>query len=98
MPIVLFGVAAFLVGMALGLFFRVIVLIAAVGMSAIAIVAFGLQLGMTFWFIFLVTAMAVTALQMGYLAGAFIGVFATKSKSRKNRADIEAAIRRPSRR
>jgi hypothetical protein len=98
MSIVLFGIAAFLIGMALGLFFRVFVLIPAVVMAVTAIVAFGLQLGMTFGITVLVTVMAVTALQFGYLAGACIGVFASKSKARKSRADIEAAMRRPSRR
>jgi hypothetical protein len=53
---------------------------------------------MTFGITVLVTVVAVTALQFGYLAGAFIAVFASKSKARKNRSDIEAAMRRPSRR
>jgi len=98
MPIVLFGIAAFLIGMAIGLFFRVVVLIAAVVMEATAIVVFGLQLGMTIGITVLVAVMAVTALQFGYLAGAFIAVFALKSKARKSRSDVEAVMRRPSRR
>ena len=93
MPIVLFGIAAFLIGMAIGLFFRVVVLIAAVVMEATAIVVFGLQLGMTIGITVLVAVMAVTALQFGYLAGAFIAVFALKSKARKNRSDVEAVMR-----
>ena len=84
--------------MAIGLFFRVVVLIAAVVMEATAIVAFGLQLGMTIGITILVAVTTVTALQFGYLAGAFIAVFAFKSKARKNPSDIEAAMRRPSRR
>ena len=48
MPIIIFVIAAFLVGMALGLFFRVLILIPAFVMSAIVIVAFGLQFKMTF--------------------------------------------------
>ena len=91
MPIIIFVIAAFLVGMALGLFFRVFILIPAFVMSTIAIVAFSFQLGMTFGVTLLLMAMTITALQTGYLAGAFIGVFAMKSKVRKNRSDIEAA-------
>jgi hypothetical protein len=90
MPIIIFVIAAFLVGMALGLFFRVFILIPAFVMSAIAIVAFGFQYRMTFGVTLLLMAMVVTAVQTGYLAGAFISVSAAKSKARKNRSDIEA--------
>ena len=92
MPIIIFVIAAFLVGMALGLFFRVFILIPAFVMSAIAIVAFGFQFRMTFGVTLLLMAMVVTAVQTGYLAGAFISVSAAKSKARKNRSDIEARI------
>jgi len=98
MPIALFGIAAFLVGMALGLFFRVFILIPAFFVSVIAIFAFSLQFSMTFGATIIVGAMTVAALQMGYLAGASIAVLATKSKARKSRSDVETALRRPSRR
>jgi len=86
MPIALLGIAAFLVGMALGLFFRVFILIPAIVVSVTAIIAFSLQFSMTYGAIILVAAMAVAALQMGYLAGASIAVLTTKSKARKNRS------------
>ena len=97
MPIALLGIAAFLVGMALGLFFRVFILIPAIVVSVTAIIAFSLQFSMTYGAIILVAAMAVAALQIGYLAGASIAVLTTKSKARKNRSDVETAMRRPSR-
>jgi len=97
MPIALLGIAAFLVGMALGLFFRVFILIPAIFVSVTAIVAFSLQLSTTIGATILVAVMAVAALLMGYLAGASIAVLTTKSKARKNRSDVETAMRRPSR-
>ncbi len=98
MPIALLGIATFLIGMALGLFFRVFILIPAIVVSVTAIIAFSFQFSMTFGATILVAAMAVAALQMGYLAGASIAVLTTRSKARKNRPDVETAMRRPSRR
>ena len=88
MIIVTFGVAVFLIGAILGLRFRVVVLIAPIIIGFVAIVAVGIAFGSGAGFILFVVFLGLTALQLGYVAGAVIGCFATKSHVREDSAEI----------
>lgn len=98
MPLVIFGIMTFLIGMILGLFFRVFVLIPVLIISFAAIAIVGFELAETLRVILLVACLGVTALQVGYVAGSLISVFAAESKARKKRSAIDAAVRRLARR
>jgi hypothetical protein len=82
MIIVAFAVTTFLIGAILGLRFRVVVLIAPVVIGFVAIVAVGIASGNSAGFILFVVFLGLTALQLGYVTGAVIGCFATKSHAR----------------
>jgi hypothetical protein len=58
-----------LVGVALGLRFKVLVLVPAVTLFTILAIMVEIGLGENFWSIILMTAAVVTAFQLGYLAG-----------------------------
>ena len=90
MIIVAFAVTVFLIGAILGLRFRVVVLIAPVIVGFVAIVAVGIASGNGAGFILFVVFLGLTALQLGYVAGAVIGCFATKSHVREDSAEIIA--------
>jgi hypothetical protein len=80
MIIVAFAVTVFLIGAILGLRFRVVVLIAPVIVGFVAIVAVGIASGNGAGLILFVVFLGLTALQLGYVAGAVIRCFATKSQ------------------
>jgi hypothetical protein len=90
MIIVTCAVTAFLIGAILGLRFRVLVLIAPVIIGFVAILAVGIASGSGAGFILFAVFLGLTALQLGYVAGAVIGSFATRSHARENTAKIIA--------
>jgi hypothetical protein len=90
MIIVTFAVTVFLIGAILGLRFRVVVLIAPFIVGFVAIVTIGIASGSGVGFILFVVFLGLTALQLGYVAGAVIGCFATKSPAREDSAEIIA--------
>ncbi|HUL90519.1 MAG TPA: hypothetical protein VLU23_20340 [Pseudolabrys sp.] len=94
MIIAMFALTVFLIGGVLGLRFKVFVLVAPiiVGIAAIFIIglAFGSSAGFTLFIIFL----GITALQMGYVAGAVIGCFAVKPRAEKESPNIVAVAPR----
>lgn len=61
----------FLVGAALGLRFRVLILVPAVGFSAAVVAAGGFVNGESLWRLALLLVVGVTAIQLGYISGAF---------------------------
>ena len=90
MIIVTFAVTVFLIGAILGLRFRVVVLIAPVIVGFVAIVGIGIASGSSAGLILFVVFLGLTALELGYVAGAVIGCFATKSHTREESAEIIA--------
>ena len=73
-------------------------LIAPVIVGFVAIVAVGIASGNGAGFILFVVFLGLTALQLGYGAGAVIGCFATKSHAREDSAKIIVIEPRLSRR
>jgi hypothetical protein len=65
----------FLVGVMLGLRFKVLILVPAIGFSALGIVANGIVIGESLWRLALVAVVAVTAIQLGYVGGTIAQVF-----------------------
>jgi len=90
MIIVAFAVTVFLIGAILGLRFRIVALIAPIIVGFVAIVAVGIASGNGAVLILFVVFLGLTALQLGYVAGAVIGCFAIKSRAREESAEIIA--------
>jgi hypothetical protein len=88
MIILTFAVAAFLIGAILGLRFTVFALIAPIIIGFAAIVAIGIAAGSSVGLILFVVFLGLTALQLGYVAGAVIVCFATRPHARKDSAEI----------
>ena len=63
------------IGSALGLRFRVLVLLPVILLGLIVCTAYGLAQGTTIWSITLTNMVGVTCLQFGYLAGALLEIF-----------------------
>ena len=61
------------IGSALGLRFRVLVLLPAILLGLIVMTACGLAQGATIWSITLTNVVGATCLQFGYVAGALLG-------------------------
>lgn len=80
----MFALTAFLIGAALGLRFKVFVLIVPVVIGLAAIFGIGIAFGSSAGFIMLVVFLGLTALQMGYVVGAVIGCFAVKPRAEKD--------------
>jgi hypothetical protein len=60
------------VGIALGLRFKVLVLVPAIALTAIFVLIIGIARGGSFWSIVLVMVIVGTAIQLGYLVGIFL--------------------------
>lgn len=88
MTILVFAVAAFLVGVLLGLCFKVFVLLPVITVSLAAIGGVGFKYESSIGFILLVIFMGLTALQMGYLFGTVVGVYAADAHKQKGRSGI----------
>ena len=92
MTILGFVTVVFLIGAMLGLCFRVFILFPAVIIGAAAIIGVGFGYENSLGYILFVVFLGVTALQMGYLFGAVIGVSAAEANKQKRRsAVIESA-------
>lgn len=89
--IIVFAATVFLIGATLGLRFKVFVLIVPIIFGLVAIVGAGIASGNGAGFILFVAFLGLTALQMGYVAGAVIGCFAVKQRAPKDPAEIVAA-------
>ena len=83
MIIAMFALTVFLIGGVLGLRFKVLVLVAPIIVGIAAIFIIGLSFGSDAGFILFVIFLGITALQMGYVAGAVIGCFAVKPRAEK---------------
>ena len=59
----------FLVGAVLGLRFRVLILVPAIGLVAAGVTANGIVIGDSLWRLALVMVVAATAIQLGYVGG-----------------------------
>lgn len=92
MTILVFAVAAFLVGVLLGLYFKVFIVLPVMAVSLAAVVGVGFKHDSSFGFVLFIIFLGITALQMGYLFGSFIGVYVVEAKQQKRRTGtIEAA-------
>src|SRR5262249_5510308 len=81
------------VGTILGLRFKVMILIPAIGIDSIAILGAAFAQGDNRWSTFVVVLSAGTALQIGYLAGTVISFAAAKS-SAPTSENIVAAVQK----
>jgi len=89
--IIVFAATVFLIGATLGLRFKVFILIVPIIIGLVAIVGVGIASGNGVGFILFVAFLGLTALQMGYVAGAVIGCFALKPRAPENPSGIVAA-------
>jgi hypothetical protein len=76
---------AFLLGALLGIKFRVLILIPALGATVPAVVATGIARGDAAWAILITLAAAFSSLQVGYLCGATTQCAFANSLARANR-------------
>jgi uncharacterized phage infection (PIP) family protein YhgE len=83
MTILVFAVAAFLVGALLGLFFKVFIVLPVMTVSLAAVVGIGFKYESSFGFVLFVSFVGITALQMGYLFGSMIGVYVAEANGQK---------------
>lgn len=88
MIIMTFAVTAFLIGAIVGLRFNIFALIVLVIFGFAAVVAIGIAAGSSIGLILFAVFLGLTALQLGYVAGAVIGCFATRPHARKDSAEI----------
>jgi hypothetical protein len=65
----------FLVGAVLGLRFRVLILVPAIGLSVAVAIANGIVLGESLWRLALVTVVVAMAIQLGYVLGTVAQLF-----------------------
>jgi hypothetical protein len=65
----------FLVGAVLGLRFRVLILVPAIGLSVAVATANGIVLGESLWRLALVTVVVAMAIQLGYVLGTVAQLF-----------------------
>ncbi len=94
MTILVFALAAFVVGVLLGHCFKVFILLPVIIVSFAAIIGVGFKYESSFGFVLFVTFLGITALQMGYLFGSVIGVYVAKANERKRRSGIIEAAQR----
>jgi hypothetical protein len=70
-----FASICFLVGLVLGLRFRLLILVPAIGFSLLGVTANGVVTGESVWRLALVAVVAATAIQLGYVGGALAQLF-----------------------
>jgi hypothetical protein len=94
MTMLVFAVAAFLVGMLLGLCFKVFVLLPVIVVSLAAIAGVGFNYECSVGFVLFVMFLGMTALQMGFLCGSVIGMYyADTLQQRRHSGVVETALR-----
>ena len=91
MTILVFAVTAFLVGVLLGLRFKVYIVLPVIIVSLAAIVGVGFKHDSGFGFVLFVTFLGITTLQMGYLFGSLIGVYVVAARHKRPAQTIETA-------
>ena len=85
---------AVLIGAMLGLRFKVFILVPAISISSVAIFGIGIAHGSGIWSVLLAAFLAITALQIGYLAGATVHFGITRARVRKDASGIIAVPQR----
>ena len=88
MTILVFVVAAFLAGALLGLWFKVFIVIPVMTVGLAAIVGVGFKYESSFGFVLFVIFLGITALQIGYLFGSFIGAYVADANEQKRCSGI----------
>jgi hypothetical protein len=88
MTILVFAVAAFFVGVLLGLCFKVSVLLPVMTISLATVVGVGFKYENSFGFVLFVIFLGVTALHLGYLFGSVIGVHVAEFNEQRRRLGI----------
>lgn len=88
MTILVFAVAAFLVGALLGLFFKVFIVLPIVTVSLAAVVGIGFKYESSLGFVLFIIFLGITAIQMGYHFGSFIGAYVAEANGQKRRMGI----------
>jgi hypothetical protein len=94
MTILVFAVAAFLVGMLLGLYFKVFILLPVITVSLAAIAGVGFKYESNVGFVLFIGFLGITALQMGYLFASFVSVYVADTRQQRHRAEVIEAPRR----
>lgn len=92
------AIVAALIGVVLGLRFKVFVLAPAIVSASAVILVNGLVLGSSYWSILLAALLTVTALQAGYFAGSAIRFLAKRASARQDPSGTFAVVERSSRR
>ena len=88
MSILVFAAAAFLVGVLLGLCFKVFILLPVITVSVAAIARVGFKYENSIGFVLFVIFLGVTALQMGYLCGSVIALYIAETHQQRRRPGI----------
>ena len=85
---------AALIGAILGLRFKVLILVPAFVTSSVAIFGTGIAHGDNPSSILLTAVLAITALQMGYTAGALICAIVVKTRTRKDLSRVIVVVQK----
>jgi hypothetical protein len=87
------AIGCFLIGMLLGLRFKVLILVPTTMVGVLIIAGIALFSGSGVWWASIVTIMAATSLQIGYLGGAATSLLVTTSDLRAaRRVDPRSAL------
>ena len=88
---------AILVGALLGLRFKILALVPATLVGSAATLAASMTQGDGLWFLVLALVLVISALQIGYLSGAFIRSVTGGARDSKDSHGIAVAAQRPAR-
>ena len=91
------AMTAMLIGVMLGLRFKVLILVRAIVIGSAATLGIGMAQSDSLWTTLLFVALAITALQMGYLAGTVIRFVSAGARGYKDSPGIIAVAQRPAR-
>jgi hypothetical protein len=91
------AMTAILIGAVLGLRFKVLILAPAIVFGSAATLGIGMAHSHSIWFVSLAIVLAITALQLGYLAGAVIRFVIAGIRVRKGLLGTIAVAQRPAR-
>jgi hypothetical protein len=88
-------VISFVAGIALGQWFRVLILVPVMGLALVGTIAAGIARADDVWLIALVAIAVVTALQIGYLVGSWLRSFIVGARLARPSPASEATRRAP---
>ena len=91
---IIFTAAALLIGIILGLRFKVLILAPAIAFGSAATLGAGIGHENSNWTILLALVLVITALQIGYFGGALIRTVGAEARARKDPTGIAAAVHR----